>query len=147
MGVVKNYPSTSLCSLVCFVFMLIVCVGFQVLLISLEYGSFMWQLGQADQYFQIHSVQNKMNFIVHTKQVSGLTCSTVREPVKSFSQCSWIGGLVSRVEIFPLMKLALLHSTAVSMQMFVCFRRKRPRALCSDTIQMEMHYCTKMGIV
>uniref|UniRef100_A0A674DMC7 KRIT1 ankyrin repeat containing n=1 Tax=Salmo trutta TaxID=8032 RepID=A0A674DMC7_SALTR len=40
----------------------------KVLLISLEYGSFMWQLGHADQYFQIHSLENKMNFIVHTKQ-------------------------------------------------------------------------------
>ncbi|XP_061753535.1 krev interaction trapped protein 1 isoform X2 [Nerophis ophidion] len=27
----------------------------KALLISLEYGTFMWQLGQADQYFQIHS--------------------------------------------------------------------------------------------
>lgn len=42
----------------------------QVLLISLEYGTFMWQLGHADQYFQIHSGDNKMNFIVHTKQVT-----------------------------------------------------------------------------
>lgn len=41
----------------------------QVLLISLEFGTFMWQLGHADQYFQIHSGNNKMNFIVHTKQV------------------------------------------------------------------------------
>lgn len=41
----------------------------QVLLISLEYGTFMWQLGHADQYVQIHSGNNKMNFIVHTKQV------------------------------------------------------------------------------
>ncbi|CAL8397009.1 krev interaction trapped protein 1 isoform X1 [Gadus morhua] len=40
----------------------------KVLLISLEYGGFMWQLGQADLYFQIHSVENKMNIIVHTKQ-------------------------------------------------------------------------------
>uniref|UniRef100_A0A3Q1CSG7 FERM domain-containing protein n=1 Tax=Amphiprion ocellaris TaxID=80972 RepID=A0A3Q1CSG7_AMPOC len=40
----------------------------KVLLISLEYGTFMWQLGHADQYFQIHSGDNKMNFIVHTKQ-------------------------------------------------------------------------------
>ncbi|XP_062301872.1 krev interaction trapped protein 1 [Osmerus eperlanus] len=40
----------------------------KVLLISMEYGSFMWQLGPADQYFQIHSLENKMNFIVHTKQ-------------------------------------------------------------------------------
>jgi hypothetical protein len=30
----------------------------------------MWQLGHADQYFQIHSLENKMNFIVHTKQVN-----------------------------------------------------------------------------
>lgn len=44
----------------------------QVLLISLEYGTFMWQLGHADQYFQIHSGDNKMNFIVHTKQVTAL---------------------------------------------------------------------------
>lgn len=29
----------------------------------------MWQLGHADQYFQIHSGDNKMNIIVHTKQV------------------------------------------------------------------------------
>uniref|UniRef100_A0AAQ5Y8Z7 FERM domain-containing protein n=1 Tax=Amphiprion ocellaris TaxID=80972 RepID=A0AAQ5Y8Z7_AMPOC len=42
----------------------------KVLLISLEYGTFMWQLGHADQYFQIHSGDNKMNFIVHTKQVN-----------------------------------------------------------------------------
>ncbi|CAB1320856.1 unnamed protein product [Coregonus sp. 'balchen'] len=41
----------------------------KVLLISLEYGSFMWQLGHADQYLQIHSLENKMNFIVHTKQL------------------------------------------------------------------------------
>ncbi|XP_066571554.1 krev interaction trapped protein 1 [Amia ocellicauda] len=40
----------------------------KALLISLKYGSFMWQLGEADQYFQIHSLENKMNFIVHTKQ-------------------------------------------------------------------------------
>uniref|UniRef100_A0A8D3DMK1 FERM domain-containing protein n=1 Tax=Scophthalmus maximus TaxID=52904 RepID=A0A8D3DMK1_SCOMX len=40
----------------------------KALLISLEYGTFMWQLGHADQYFQIHSGDNKMNFIVHTKQ-------------------------------------------------------------------------------
>lgn len=31
----------------------------------------MWQLGHADQYFQVHSGDNKMNFIVHTKQVTG----------------------------------------------------------------------------
>lgn len=30
----------------------------------------MWQLGHADQYVQIHSGNNKMNFIVHTKQVA-----------------------------------------------------------------------------
>uniref|UniRef100_A0A3Q0QU88 KRIT1 ankyrin repeat containing n=1 Tax=Amphilophus citrinellus TaxID=61819 RepID=A0A3Q0QU88_AMPCI len=40
----------------------------KALLISLEYTTFMWQLGHADQYFQIHSGDNKMNFIVHTKQ-------------------------------------------------------------------------------
>ncbi|KAJ8333545.1 hypothetical protein SKAU_G00415530 [Synaphobranchus kaupii] len=40
----------------------------KMLLISLKYGSFMWQLGQADQYFHIHSPENKINFIVHTKQ-------------------------------------------------------------------------------
>uniref|UniRef100_H2N0Z4 KRIT1 ankyrin repeat containing n=1 Tax=Oryzias latipes TaxID=8090 RepID=H2N0Z4_ORYLA len=40
----------------------------KVLLISLEFGTFMWQLGHADQYFQIHSGDNKMNIIVHTKQ-------------------------------------------------------------------------------
>uniref|UniRef100_A0A672PGW9 Krev interaction trapped protein 1-like n=1 Tax=Sinocyclocheilus grahami TaxID=75366 RepID=A0A672PGW9_SINGR len=41
----------------------------KVLHLSLEYGTFMWQLGQADQYVQIHSLENKKNFIVHTKQV------------------------------------------------------------------------------
>lgn len=41
----------------------------QVLHLSMEYGTFMWQLGQADQYVQIHSLENKKNFIVHTKQV------------------------------------------------------------------------------
>lgn len=47
----------------------------QVLLISLEYGTFLWQLGHADQYVQIHSGNNKMNFIVHTKQVpAGYWC-------------------------------------------------------------------------
>lgn len=46
----------------------------QVLLISLEYGTFRWQLGHADQYFQIHSGENKMNFIVHTKQVTAPGC-------------------------------------------------------------------------
>uniref|UniRef100_A0A8C2KRT4 KRIT1 ankyrin repeat containing n=1 Tax=Cyprinus carpio TaxID=7962 RepID=A0A8C2KRT4_CYPCA len=40
----------------------------KVLHLSLEYGTFMWQLGQADQYVQIHSLENKKNFIVHTKQ-------------------------------------------------------------------------------
>ncbi|XP_050795499.1 krev interaction trapped protein 1 isoform X2 [Gopherus flavomarginatus] len=38
------------------------------LLISLKYGCFMWQLGDADTCFQIHSLENKMSFIVHTKQ-------------------------------------------------------------------------------
>ena len=42
----------------------------QALLISLKYGCFMWQLGDADTCFQIHSMENKMSFIVHTKQVS-----------------------------------------------------------------------------
>uniref|UniRef100_H2ZTH3 Krev interaction trapped protein 1 n=1 Tax=Latimeria chalumnae TaxID=7897 RepID=H2ZTH3_LATCH len=37
-------------------------------LISLKYGSFTWQLGDADTYFQIHSLENQMSFIVHTKQ-------------------------------------------------------------------------------
>lgn len=32
----------------------------------------MWQLGDADTCFQIHSLENKMSFIVHTKQVSML---------------------------------------------------------------------------
>lgn len=41
----------------------------QALLISLKYGCFMWQLGDADSCFQIHSMENKMSFIVHTKQV------------------------------------------------------------------------------
>lgn len=45
------------------------CFIHQVLHLSLEYGTFMWQLGQADQYIQIHSLENKKNFIVHTKQV------------------------------------------------------------------------------
>ncbi|XP_062869230.1 krev interaction trapped protein 1 [Trichomycterus rosablanca] len=40
----------------------------KVLHLSLEYGTFIWQLGQADQYVQIHSLENKKNFIVHTKQ-------------------------------------------------------------------------------
>lgn len=30
----------------------------------------MWQLGDGDTCFQIHSLENKMSFIVHTKQVS-----------------------------------------------------------------------------
>lgn len=30
----------------------------------------MWQLGQADQYIQIHSLENKKNFVVNTKQVN-----------------------------------------------------------------------------
>lgn len=30
----------------------------------------MWQLGHADQYFQVHSGDKKINFIVHTKQVT-----------------------------------------------------------------------------
>lgn len=42
----------------------------QALLISLKYGCFMWQLGDAGTCFQIHSMENKMSFIVHTKQVS-----------------------------------------------------------------------------
>ncbi|XP_069770486.1 krev interaction trapped protein 1 isoform X1 [Narcine bancroftii] len=40
----------------------------KVLLISLKYGSLMWQLGEADAYFQIHSLENKMSLVVHTKQ-------------------------------------------------------------------------------
>lgn len=40
----------------------------KVLHLSMEYGTFMWQLGQADQYVQIHSLETKKNFIVHTKQ-------------------------------------------------------------------------------
>ncbi|XP_040820772.1 krev interaction trapped protein 1 isoform X3 [Ochotona curzoniae] len=40
----------------------------KALLISLKYGCFMWQLGDADACFQIHSMENKMSFIVHTKQ-------------------------------------------------------------------------------
>ncbi|XP_029444719.1 LOW QUALITY PROTEIN: krev interaction trapped protein 1 [Rhinatrema bivittatum] len=40
----------------------------KALLISLKYGCFMWQLGDADTCFQIHSLENKMSFIVHTKQ-------------------------------------------------------------------------------
>lgn len=32
----------------------------------------MWQLGHADQYFQVHSGDKKINFIVHTKQVKTL---------------------------------------------------------------------------
>ncbi|KAL7976555.1 hypothetical protein Chor_008504 [Crotalus horridus] len=41
----------------------------KALLISLKYGCFMWQLGDGDTCFQIHSLENKMSFIVHTKQV------------------------------------------------------------------------------
>uniref|UniRef100_A0A4W4G7U0 KRIT N-terminal NPxY motif-rich region domain-containing protein n=1 Tax=Electrophorus electricus TaxID=8005 RepID=A0A4W4G7U0_ELEEL len=40
----------------------------KVLHLSLAYGTFIWQLGQADQYVQIHSLENKKNFVVHTKQ-------------------------------------------------------------------------------
>ncbi|XP_053570005.1 krev interaction trapped protein 1 [Bombina bombina] len=40
----------------------------KALLISLKFGCFMWQLGDADSCFQIHSLENKMSFIVHTKQ-------------------------------------------------------------------------------
>ncbi|XP_074006303.1 krev interaction trapped protein 1 isoform X2 [Numenius arquata] len=40
----------------------------KALLISLKYGCFMWQLGDGDTCFQIHSLENKMSFIVHTKQ-------------------------------------------------------------------------------
>ncbi|XP_006779324.1 PREDICTED: krev interaction trapped protein 1 [Myotis davidii] len=40
----------------------------KALLISLKYGCFMWQLGDAGTCFQIHSMENKMSFIVHTKQ-------------------------------------------------------------------------------
>ncbi|KAM8967130.1 krev interaction trapped protein 1 [Pelodytes ibericus] len=40
----------------------------KALLISLNFGRFTWQLGDADICFQIHSLENKMNFIVHTKQ-------------------------------------------------------------------------------
>ncbi|KFV40171.1 Krev interaction trapped protein 1, partial [Gavia stellata] len=42
----------------------------KALLLSLKYGCFMWQLGDGDTCFQIHSLENKMSFIVHTKQVS-----------------------------------------------------------------------------
>ncbi|XP_010153599.1 PREDICTED: krev interaction trapped protein 1 isoform X2 [Eurypyga helias] len=40
----------------------------KALLLSLKYGCFMWQLGDGDTCFQIHSLENKMSFIVHTKQ-------------------------------------------------------------------------------
>ncbi|GCB63381.1 hypothetical protein scyTo_0004402 [Scyliorhinus torazame] len=40
----------------------------KALLISLKYGALMWQLGEADAYFQIHSLENKMSLVVHTKQ-------------------------------------------------------------------------------
>uniref|UniRef100_A0A670JSZ6 KRIT1 ankyrin repeat containing n=1 Tax=Podarcis muralis TaxID=64176 RepID=A0A670JSZ6_PODMU len=45
----------------------------KALLISLRYGCFMWQLGDGDSCFQIHSLENKMSFIVHTKQVNGIS--------------------------------------------------------------------------
>lgn len=41
------------------------------MLISLKFGGFKWQLGDGDTCFQIHSIhnmENKMSFIVHTKQ-------------------------------------------------------------------------------
>ncbi|KAM5157908.1 LOW QUALITY PROTEIN: krev interaction trapped protein 1 [Mantella aurantiaca] len=43
----------------------------KALLISLKFGGFKWQLGDGDTCFQIHSIhnmENKMSFIVHTKQ-------------------------------------------------------------------------------
>lgn len=40
----------------------------KALLISLKYCCFTWQLGDAGTCFQIHSMENKMSFIVHTKQ-------------------------------------------------------------------------------
>ncbi|KAG8443162.1 hypothetical protein GDO86_011824 [Hymenochirus boettgeri] len=40
----------------------------KALLVSLKFGCFIWQLGDADSCFQIHSIGNKMSFIVHTKQ-------------------------------------------------------------------------------
>ncbi|XP_010171239.1 krev interaction trapped protein 1 isoform X2 [Antrostomus carolinensis] len=42
----------------------------KALLLSLKYGCFMWQLGDGDACFQIHSLENKMSFIVHTKQAA-----------------------------------------------------------------------------
>ncbi|XP_009978751.1 PREDICTED: krev interaction trapped protein 1 isoform X2 [Tauraco erythrolophus] len=42
----------------------------KALLLSLKYGCFMWQLGDGDTCFQIHSLENKMSFIVHTKQAA-----------------------------------------------------------------------------
>ncbi|XP_009866042.1 PREDICTED: krev interaction trapped protein 1 isoform X2 [Apaloderma vittatum] len=40
----------------------------KALLLSLKYGCFMWQLGDGDTCFQIHNIENKMSFRVHTKQ-------------------------------------------------------------------------------
>ncbi|XP_018413107.1 PREDICTED: krev interaction trapped protein 1 [Nanorana parkeri] len=43
----------------------------KALLITLKFGGFKWQLGDGDMCFQIHSIhnmENKMSFIVHTKQ-------------------------------------------------------------------------------
>uniref|UniRef100_V9KH42 KRIT1, ankyrin repeat-containing n=1 Tax=Callorhinchus milii TaxID=7868 RepID=V9KH42_CALMI len=40
----------------------------KALLISLKYGSLKWQLGEGDAYFQIHSLENKMSLVLHTKQ-------------------------------------------------------------------------------
>ncbi|KAM3928160.1 krev interaction trapped protein 1 isoform 1-T2 [Leptodactylus fuscus] len=40
----------------------------KALLISLKFGCFKWQLGDGDLCFQIHSMENRMSFIVHTKQ-------------------------------------------------------------------------------
>ncbi|XP_053323931.1 krev interaction trapped protein 1 [Spea bombifrons] len=56
----------------------------KALLISLKFGSFMWQLGDADMCFQIHSLQNKMNFIVHTKQ-AGLVVKLLMKLSGQFS--------------------------------------------------------------
>ncbi|KAM9308815.1 krev interaction trapped protein 1 isoform 2-T2 [Gastrophryne carolinensis] len=42
----------------------------KALLISLKFGFFKWQLGDGDACFQIHSMENKMSFVVHTKQAS-----------------------------------------------------------------------------
>lgn len=38
----------------------------------------MWQLGDGDTCFQIHSLENKMSFIVHTKQVSTIILYPLR---------------------------------------------------------------------